>query len=117
VAGAQVWFERQTRLSQSVLSSHVLSAKQGAQSGPPQSRSDSSPLRIESVQRALTHTSLSQLRLVQSLPCLQAAPLSQPLQPPPPQSTPVSRPFLTRSLQLLGWQVAEHTSDAQSVAW
>jgi hypothetical protein len=86
------------------------------QAGPPQSTSDSDPLRSPSVHEAASHAPARQRRLLQSSSKLQWLPLEQRLGAQgSPQSTSDSRPFRTPSAQLGAAQVpARQTPEAQS---
>ena len=68
---------------------------------PPQSRSVSLPFITPSLHSAATHLLAVQTRFAQSLPTVQALPVTQRLQElVPPQSTSDSPPFLVTSEQL-----------------
>src|SRR5688500_323162 len=64
------------------------------------------------------HSRLSaQIMLAQSPSSSQSSPPRHPLQSPPPQSSPVSAPFLTLSLHDAGWQMESvHTPLSQPAA-
>ena len=104
-------------LSQSTGSSHFLPAVHAGHAPPPQSGDDSLPFWTLSLQvgSAQTLAGAAQYPLAQSsarahdLPIAHFAPVHA-----PPQSTSVSVPFFTRSLQSAGWHVVEHTAVEQS---
>jgi len=105
VATEQVLFAPQTAETQSPLVPHPLPSAQrlaGAQ-GPPQSASVSEPFFTASpqVEEAQIEVPAGQTAFTQSVPSLQLLPSSQWGQVAPPQSTAVSVPFLTPSVQLL----------------
>src|SRR4051812_27962461 len=86
---------------------------------PPQSMSVSVPsctrfMHPGSIMGA--HTPFMQSVLAQSLLPLQGCPIGHGPQMPPPQSTPVSVPFLMPSLQV-GTTGGAHTPFTQSVLW
>jgi hypothetical protein len=82
-----------TVLTQSVTVLHAAPTSHGGQASPPQSTSDSLPLRSPSVQLGAWQTLFAQKSVVQSLAMVHALGGSQAGHPVPPQSTSVSLPF------------------------
>ncbi|KYG03235.1 hypothetical protein BE21_52740 [Sorangium cellulosum] len=84
--------------------------------GPPQSLSVSQPFFTPSEQAGATQTDASQLQLSQSSSTLHepASALEQPAHTPPPQSSPVSSPFTSRSTQNLQCPFPSHASPASA---
>ena len=75
------------------------------QSSPPQSMSDSVPLRLPSLQKDIMQAPFWQVDDSQSEFSMQLKLMPQPLHAGPPQSISVSPPFVTPSLQLEAEQV------------
>jgi hypothetical protein len=92
----------QTPLTQlAPLVPHILPSAQGGQSEPPQPMSVSEPFRTVSPQEAATHRPIVQTPLTQSVGAVHPCPAGQRvahMAVGPPQSTPVSEPFLTPSV-------------------
>jgi hypothetical protein len=105
-----------TLLWQSVLPVQVLLVAHFATQPPPQSLSDSEPFLTPSKHVGVWHTPppAGHTSLVQSVPTAQATPLSHREQAVvPPQSTALSPPFFTPSVQEAGW----HTLLLQTALW
>jgi hypothetical protein len=100
-AGVMQTWPTQTRPAQSVFTPQRSPSKHGPQLLPPQSMSDSVPLRTPSSQPGAAHVPSRQTPLWQSVPTAHADPTSQPAQLPP-QSTPVSAPFFRPSAHVAG---------------
>jgi hypothetical protein len=97
----------QTPLAQSPATRHFLPVPHLPQLAPPQSTSVSTPFLTPSEQVGTAHLSgePEQTPLWQSPATAHVRPLAHFGQPAPPQSTSVSVPFLTKSVQLAAWQM------------
>src|SRR5207253_2195365 len=109
----------QMPLRQSLPSAQLLPSTHAVQLPPPQSMSVSLPFLAASLQVAARQMRL-QVPLWQSPAAPQLTPFAHflpcPSQVTPPQSTPVSVPFLTPSLQVGAWHVTLQTPFWQSLA-